>query len=165
MSADIHAIPMVSDAFKAVGVTTGARMRLAITDTAKNRATSRRRTIAYPATPNKGLEVAPLHKPLTFAGALTYGENALNLPDTAFEAFTSLQLTKATASFAPSQFFSTIRPTTLLAHSSSIHCNRIVAASPCIDQSQAKTGLRRTHHARQRSYRFSSTDPAPNVAR
>ena len=62
MSADIDAIPMASDAFKAVGVTTGASTRLAITDIASNRAISRRRTMPYPATANKGLEVALLHK-------------------------------------------------------------------------------------------------------
>jgi hypothetical protein len=45
-----------------VGVTTGARMRLAITDIARSLAISQRRTIPHPATENKGLEVVPLHK-------------------------------------------------------------------------------------------------------
>jgi hypothetical protein len=50
-----------------VGVTTGARMRLAITDIARNRAISRRKTMRYPATADKGLEGALFHKLLTFA--------------------------------------------------------------------------------------------------
>ena len=67
MSAEIDAMPMASAAFTAEGVTKGARMRLAITDIARNRAINRRRTIPYPATADKGLEVALLHKLLTFA--------------------------------------------------------------------------------------------------
>ena len=60
----------VMEAFSAVGVTTGARMRLAMTDIARNRAISRRRTIPYLAMEDKGMEVALLHKPRSFARAI-----------------------------------------------------------------------------------------------